>query len=329
MAIADGHMNLEQRVAALESRTVAGNEAWYDNLNFSGLIEVQASYTDPDSGNSSSDLIVATAQLGVEADLTENLSAAIVLLYEEDDTDLEVDVTTVSYVHGDSGFSFTLGQDYLPFGAYSTAFINDPLTLELGETRETALVANYEGGQFAGAFYLFNGDQDEDDRDQLSNFGARIAFVSDNFTIGADYISNLADSDGLQEGDYGLSSGEDVVDGFNIYGEFTIGSVMLFVEHLSALDEFAGDGNNSEPSATHFEIVYEMGAFTYAAAYQETDEALFSALPEERISVGLSTEIFGGLDLGIELVRDEDYAVADGGTGESIDSIVFQFAAEF
>ena len=166
LAIADGHTSLEQRVEALESKTAGNSELWYDTLTFSGLIEVEASYSDPDEGDSTSDLVVATAELGVEATLTENLSAALVLLHEEDDTDLEVDVATLSYAHSDNGFSFTLGQDYLPFGAYSTALINDPLTLEMGETRETALVTHYEKGQFTGTFYLFNGDQDEDDRNR-------------------------------------------------------------------------------------------------------------------------------------------------------------------
>ena len=321
--------SLEQRIAALESKTTGKGELWYDNLNFNGLVEVEAGYSSPDAGDSSSDLVVATVALGAEAALTENLSIAVALLYEEDDTDLEVDIATISYTHISNGFSLALGQDYLPFGAYSTALVNDPLTLELGETRETAFVASYESGYFASSLYLFNGDQDKDDRDRLNNIGARITFVSDNVAVGVDYISNLADSDGLQDGYYGFDAGEDVVDGSSIYGGFTFGSAQLFVEHLRALDEFAGDGNNSEPSATQFEISFEAGDFIYAAAYQETDEALFLGLPEERISVGLSTEILGGLGLAVELLRDEDYAIADGGTGDSTDSLVLQFAAEF
>ena len=329
LANADDYTKLEQRITELESKIASTNESWYDTLSFSGLIEIQADYTNPDSGDSSSDLVVATAALGIEAILTENLSMTLALLYEEDDTDLEVDVATLSYINSNNGLSFTLGQDYLPFGNYSTTLINDPLTLELGEARETTLVANYENGQFTGAFYVFNGDQDEDDRDQLTNFGTRIVFTDDQVTVGIDYISNLADSDSLQEGDYGLGSGEDVVDGTSVYSKFTIESVQFFVEHLRALDKFAVDGNNSEPTATHVEIAYAMGAFTYAAAYHKTDEALFLALPEERFSLGLITEVLGGLNLGMELVRDEDYATTDGGTGEFTDSIVIQLAAEF
>jgi len=189
-ALGDNHQILEQRVAALETKTENKGGARYDALTFSGVIEVEASYTDPDSGDSESDLVVATAELVAEAELSENLSAALILLYEEDDTDLEVDVATISYKHSTNGFSFVLGQDYVPFGSYSTILVNDPLTLDIGEARETAFIANYESGQFNGAFYLFNGDQDEDGHEHLNNFGARIAFVSGNFSVGVDYLSN-------------------------------------------------------------------------------------------------------------------------------------------
>ena len=327
--LGDNHQQLEERVTALEESILQHNKTGLADVSFSGVIEVEASYTDADSAESTSDLIIATAALGVDALLTENLSATLALLYEEDDTDLEVDIATLSYSHNDSGLSLTVGQDYLPFGGYSTVLINDPLTLELGEIRESALVANYQRGQFFSAFYLFNGDQDEDGRDQLTNFGARVAFVDKNFSVGADYLSNLADSDSLQDNDYGYSAGADVVDGASIYGEFTMDSVQLMLEHLRALDELAVDGNNSEPQATHIEIAFAVDNFTYGIAYQETDEAVFLGLPEERISIGFSTEILSGLDLALELVRDDDYSVADGGTGDSANQLVVQFAAGF
>jgi len=117
--------------------------------------------------------------------------------------------------------------------------------------------------------------------------------------------------------------------GSSLYGEVSLGSVHLALEHLSALDEFAGDGNNSEPTASQFEVSFETGNVTYAVSYQETDDALFLELPEERISVGLSTEILGSLGLGLELTMDDDYSVADGGTGDSTNSVVLQLAAEF
>ncbi len=311
--------SLEQRVSALESEN--------ERFTFSGALEIEASYTDPDSGNSSSDLVVATAELGAEAVIAENLSATLTLLYEEDDTDLEVDVAVLTYTQGP--LTFVLGQDYMPFGNYSTALVNDPLAIDFGEARETALVARYENGPLLGAIYLFNGDQDEDGRDRINNFGLRIGFSGDGFKVGADYISNLADSDGLQDNDYGYATGVDAVDGSSLYGELELGAVQIFAEYLTALDELGVDGNNSEPSAAQLEVALTSGNFTYALSYQQTDEALFLDLPEERVSVGMSTEVLGGLGLGVELTFDEDYSVSDGGTGDSTNSLVLQLSAEF
>lgn len=325
---ADNHQSLEKRVAALESSLLQSGQMWSDSLTFSGLIEVDASYVDPDSGDSTSDLVVSTVDLGVNASLTENLSVAMLFEYG-DNSNFQVDIATLAYTYDNSGLSFSLGQDYVPFGGYSTVLISDPLTLAIGETRETALIVNYEVGQFSSAFYVFNGDQDEDGRDQLNNFGARIAFANDNFTLGVDYISNLADSDSLQDGDYGYSAGADVVAGASVYTEITISSVKLVLEHLRALDELAVDGDDSEPQATQFELSFAVNNFTYGIAYQETDEAQFLGLPEERISIGFNTEIAAGLDLRVELLRDDDYSVADGGTGDTTNQLVVRLAAGF
>ncbi len=322
--------SLKDRLEKLEAKKESTEgSSWADRVTISGLIEVEASYEDPDSGSSSSDLVVATAELGIEAAVTEEISTNVVLLHEEDDTDLEVDVATISYQAGESVFSFVVGQEYVPFGVYETALVNDTLALEIGETRETAFIVNYEAGLFAGSLYVFNGDQDEDGDDTLQNFGASVGVNSESFSLGADYISNLADSDGLQENDYGYATGEDSVAGASFHAVANIGSIVLMTEYLTALDELANDGNDSEPNAFQIEAAIELGAITYAVSYQETDEAVFLELPEERVSLGLSTKILGGLGLGVQLQHDEDYSIADGGSGDDTDSIVIQLAAEF
>ena len=323
--------NLKQRLAVLENAKASEQEAgsWSENITVSGVLEFEGSYEDSDSASSSSDLVVATAELGIDAAVTDQISALVTLLYEEDDTDLEVDIASASYSPVDSGFSFLLGQDYLPFGAYETALVNDPLSLDIGEARETTFIVNYENDAVNGAFYIFNGDQDEDGKDTLVNYGARLAVSNDTFSMGLDYLSNLADSDGLQEKDFGYAAGADVVDGVSVYGSINVGAMTIMAEHLSALDDFGVNGNDSEPSASQFEIAVGAGNFTYAISYQQTDESVFIELPEERLSVGFSTEIFGGISLGAQLQQDEDYSVADGGSGDTTNAAVIQLAAEF
>ncbi|MFW6322315.1 MAG: hypothetical protein ACOC02_01675, partial [Guyparkeria sp.] len=63
--------------------------------------------------------------------------------------------------------------------------------------------------------------------------------------------------------------------------------------------------------------------------YQGTDEALALELPESRVIAALSVEIFPHTALSFEYAADEDYDVADGGTGESAGTFLTQLAAVF
>ena len=87
--------NAEQRIQYLEQRmqdqnkTIASKQTkgdnWSDALSFSGAIEVETGLSDPENAKSTSDTTVATVELAAEAAISDQLSANIVLLYEEDD----------------------------------------------------------------------------------------------------------------------------------------------------------------------------------------------------------------------------------------------------
>ncbi|MBK83894.1 MAG: LbtU family siderophore porin [Pseudomonadota bacterium] len=318
---------LERRIAALEEQAETQSSSSNSGLVIAGAVEVEAAYGEDYAGEASSDVAVATVELGLSHEISNELSANVVLLFEEDDTPLEVDVATLTYSPWESFFSFNLGQDYMPFGTYETMMVNDPLTLEIGETRETAIVANFENGPLNAAAYIFNGDQDQNNRDVATQYGARVGFANDVVALSADYISNIAESDGLQENDYGLAAGADFVAGASASAVISLSGAQIVAEHVRALDTLEGDGSDSEPSATHFEIGFENDVFNYAFAYQVTDEAFFLELPKERISLGLSKDFYHGLSMGIELSQDRDYDIEDGGTDETANNIVFQFAA--
>ena len=80
--------SLESRIKALEAinRTNKKVPVWSDKIAFAGLIELEAGYLKDYTDISSSDLVIATVQLGIQATINENISSEIVFLYEEDDT---------------------------------------------------------------------------------------------------------------------------------------------------------------------------------------------------------------------------------------------------
>ena len=332
---------LEQRVqdqssVVAEQKTTKESDTddnWYDNVEITGLVEVEAFYTDPEEGDSESDIVAATVELGLAANLNKQTSVEVIFLFEEDETDLEIDVAQLTHAFANSPWSLTAGQIYVPFGAYETALLSDPLTLEIGETRETTLLLGFEQNAVSGSFYIFNGDNSEGEDNEIDNWGANIGFGNDVFSVGIGYINDIGDSDVLQDS---LESNEvdDYTPGVSANGSVILGPITLIAEYTAATDEFGAEVlGGAEPSAANLELDYEFPiagkSTTFAISYQETDEALALELPETRLLLGLGFEINDHFNVGIELAFDEDYDVEEGGTGDSTTTALLQLAAEF
>nr|WP_242470968.1 LbtU family siderophore porin [Thiocystis violacea] len=346
-----------------EKRTLTeGDGAWYRNIQIAGLIEVEAAYVSPYEGDSESDITLATVELGLTAQVNDWVEAGITLLYEQNVTDLEVDVAYIKLANADvSPVFLTAGQIYLPFGDYGTNLVSDPLTLEIGETRETALQVGFAQAGFTGSAYLFNGDNQVKGQNQIDGWGANLGFAHEQegraWALGIGYINDLGDSDGLgdlvnenrvafldESIEAGLDTSAFSVDptdrtaGWTLNAAATFGPFNIIGEYLSATDDFdpisLGFGDRgAKPSAWNLEAGYSfeiMGRESVAAlAYQGTDEALALELPKERWLVGWSVEILERTSLSLEWARDRDYGAKDGGTGQSGDTLTAQLAVEF
>ena len=338
----------DRQIAALTQRAGGEGEGggWFQSVEIGGLLEVEAGYNDPDSGDSSSDVVVATVELLLNAQINDWVAGEVQLLYEEDETDLEVDIATITIADPDGPWFVNGGRQYLPFGTFETHMISDPLTLEIGETRETALMTGIESNGFVGGIYVFNGDLAEDGDNDIDSFGAFAGYGHEsgnsNFAVNAGYISNLGDSDVLQDAvndNLGGADLDDQVAGVALDAWFGVGPFTLIAEYITAVDSFEAselsfDGSGAEPSAFNVEAAYSFTLagkdVTFAIAYQETDEAVALELPEERIAVGLSVEVMENTTLSFEWAHDDDYSAADGGSGEN-DGGTFtgQLAVEF
>lgn len=341
----------------------AGSGGWFENVEIGGVIEVEGVYTDPYEGSSESDLVLATFELGIAAQVTDWVEAMASLLYEEDDTDLEVDLAMITIANPDvSPVFFSAGQFYMPFGAYETNLVSDPLTLEIGEARETAAQLGFIYQGFSGSVYAFNGDNKVNGDNQIGSWGANLAFAQERedlvWSFGAGYISDLGDSDSLQ----GLvadnraarwleltESRPEAAERFSLdpterTGGWTanLGVVYrdlnLIGEYLSAVDRFdphslSFKDKGAQPSAWNIELGYQFQAFgkesVAAIAYQGTSEAINLELPERRWALGWSIGLFDNTALSFEYAHDTDYGTGDGGTGNNANAFVAQLAVEF
>lgn len=340
---------LSNSVSRTQARVENGSTGgWWERVEIGGVIEIEAGANDPDTGDRSSDLVVATAEIGIAAQINDWIGSEITLLYEEDETDLEVDVATVTIAHPEGPWFVIAGQQFVPFGSYETNLVSDPLTLEIGEARETAVVAGIEANGFSGGVYVFNGDLDAGGDSDIDAFGGFAGYRQEGeaggFAVNLGYISDIGDANGLQDTiqenialamvDYDDQVAGVTVDAMLIRGPFTFIAEYTRATDRFDINELAFRGRGAQPSAFNLEAGYSFTlagrAATFAVAYQETDEAVALGLPQQRVAAALAVDVLDNTTLSFEWAHDDDYSAADGGTGENGgDTLTGQLAVEF
>lgn len=275
--------SVEQRLAKLEAQQQQGAAPVAQNVSFSGLVEVEGVVGE--AGNESySDLVVATVELGLAAEINDKVSAEVIALYEEDSTELDIDVATISIANIMGPVNLDLGKMYVPFGRFETALVNDTLVLEVGETNKTAALFGMEQNGLSVGAYVFDGDADREQH--VENYGVTLSFEQDNFAVGLDYISALTESDALSE-----EAWDEHSPAFSLSGRVTAGEINLVAEYLAATSELVLEGETEgvEPEVLHLEasigVSLNEQPFTFAVAYQQSEDAA-GYLPEERLSLG-------------------------------------------
>ena len=296
-----------------------------DWLELGGLVEIAAAYAEADGADPESTLNVSTVELGLVAHINPMITAEATLLYEDDgEQELSVDVAAITLLPTDN-WSIIGGQFYLPFGVYESAMISDPLTLQLGEIRETAVMVSRESGEFTTSVYLFAGDISEGSRDKLDNYGLSIAYViasnGIDFAGSAGYINDIQDSDTIQD----LVGGPAQRAG-GTYLTAVIGSgpVRLIAEYVGATGRIQ---TGEKPRAFNLELDYQLQILshdaTFALGMQTTHDAAGLGLAQSAVLTALSVGIREDTSLAFEYARAEGYNGDDSGT------LTAQLAVEF
>ena len=355
---------LEQRVAAQDEMIVekdrqiaelTGREdAWFDAVEIGGVIELEAAYAShgaddaPYEGDPSTTAELATLELGIAARIHDWVGAEIVVKNDDED-DIAIDETFLTIAPPEGAWALQTGRYVVPFGVYETNMISDPVTLDLGETGQDAVMFAAESGGLYGSVFAFNGDLNRGDDETIDGFGVTLGYAMEieggAIDANLSWINDLGESGGVNDVIDGLveendieEPGADNVPGWAASVVLGWGDVTLIGEYLTALDGFEGDGigfgsAGAEPSAWTVEANYgfDLGGrdATATVGYQGTSEATALELPENRSLVGLSVGMAEGVALSTEWKRDEDYGEAEGGTGKSADTVTVQLAAEF
>ena len=317
---------LRKKVEEMEEKKEGILGKILERVELHGLLEVEASYTATDfrghpidkslSGTENtreSDIILATAALGIDIDFHKYAKGHILFLWEEDKTEpVDLDEGTLT-LGGTENFPFFLvgGRFYIPFGMYNSHFITDPLTLELGESRESSVMVGFANDMFELKAGAFNGEVSQSrTHDTINSFYGCV-----NVTIppkwlrglelrgGISYTNNIAESDNLQDLINPLLGGrvDDLVPGLGAWLSATYGMFTLELEYIGALGNFrAGElvfdgshvGKRSAPKAWNAELaVRPMEKLELATRYGGSDE-IRGGIDPAIAAAGLPLEAF-------------------------------------
>ncbi len=311
-----------------------------ERITISGLLEIEGYYENLEfeggNSDSSSDFILATAQLSLAAEITEHFTGDISVLFEEDATEpIEVDEATINFEFLRMNGRF--GRQYLPFGVFHSHFISDPLTLELGETRETAFLLGYERSLFSLSAFVFNGDADKiGSEEHIRDWGAALTIApAGQILLGASYISDLADTGAGLVSEYRSRTA-----GWSAFSIFEWKRFDFTTEVLGAVDSFDsadfdedGDGKGDRPLAWNIETAFSPRDDIELALRVEGSRDFFG-FPELQYGADVSWSIVDNLTLSLEYLRgefDADFAETDeaGNPIERRDLVTAQLALEF
>ncbi len=281
-----------------------------------GSVTLNGVYSKEEGSDDSSELAPTEAQLGFMPMINDSIGGHFVLLYEEGE-DIAVDeanITLSQYGEG-MGFNFVGGLQYLPFGNYSSSMISDPLTLELGETGESAVVFGWANEAVSVRVGAFNGDVDAAGDDEVIDSLVASLEINTSYGIivGASYTSDLAESGNELIQPDGSDSTDHYIDSvagasFFITAEYDMFS--LVAEYVFAFDEFETDSitagedlTGPEPRAFNLELSFSpIERWDFAVRFEKAEDFQGDS---ERYGFTISYGIFSHMVLALEYLRTE------------------------
>lgn len=289
-------------------------------ISFSGLLEVEGAFSFLDMVNGEktreSDIALATVEISIEAAVTEKVRTHIHLLWEEDTPGsgmekVDIDEGIIEYDAGT--FEFTAGRFYMPFGMFYSSFINDPLTLELGETQESGVAFQFQPSDSSDLFIgLANGNVSNSTAgSNTTDFGVGLFLHpmkdgENTLDIGFQYYSDMADTDAEITGGTMVSDTTGAVAANLEYAtpKWTFNFELVGAESRFpvALDNNA-DGFGDRPTAWNAEVSTPVSEkLTVAFKYEKSDE--FMDFPKTRVGVVGSWELDENVLFDLEYLYD-------------------------
>lgn len=254
---------------------------------------------------------------------------------------------------------------YVPFGQYASWMVTTPLNESLARIlTRTALIGFTTHSGLYGQAYVYTGDRifRNNNNGIFSqggfNLGLDHTFSRFELDIGAGWVSNIADSQGMQNTGLnmvGFFNGFDMpvlfnninnniinvfvpnldnlrrnVAGGDVHAELTVSPFTLFAEFQSALNSFSPldmtfNTRAAKPYTMHTELDYDFQIswvhFKLFGAFDQTWQAYALNLPRQSYAVGLWTSLWKDTAEGIEFRHNTAYGWGTVATGGTINGI--------
>lgn len=234
-----------------------------DSLEFGVLLEVEG-FASKIGGENASDMVLATLAFDLEAALNEWIRGHIGLLWEQDSREEDnVDEGYIALGASESIPAYLIaGRFYQPVGNFESAFISDPMTLELMEMNRVAGMIGYGNPWIDLNAGAFNGDTKagvppgEGGDATISDFFASVTLIpSEQVKVGAYWLSDLMET--YNYGKIGESiadqPGYEKVGGAGAFANAYLGPVTLNAEYASAVSDYQVAGGSYTPAAFNLE----------------------------------------------------------------------------
>lgn len=263
-------------------------------FEFSGVVEIDHTTSDA-SGTKSNDTGISTAELDIATKLG-NFDINAVLLAEDigltnpvdfhpysteyRPDDLHVEELTVSTEVGSLGV--TVGQMAMPFGVFPTSIVNDPVTLEIGETKTNIglVISGKAGDKIEWNIGAFDGTHRSTTASESGFTVNAVMNINDSTSIGGGFLT----PQGAAAGGLGL---------VNLHASKGFGKSTVAVEYMATDDssingislDLGHELNDKTSLGLHYDMAQNLGllggagdytAYGVGAAYKLKDNVILN-----------------------------------------------------
>ncbi len=235
----------------------------FQSLEFGVLLEVEG-FASKIDGKNQSDILLATVAFDIEASMNDWLTGHIGLLWEQySREDNNIDEAYIALGASESiPFYLIAGRFYQPVGNFESAFISDPLTLELAEMNQVSVMIGYENSWIDLNAGAFRGDVKEGvatgngGDSTIDDFYASLSLApADAIKLGVYWLSDLMETYNMSRvgGDIATRPGYEKSGGAGAFINLYLGLFTFNAEYVSALQSYDLSGGSYVPAAFNLE----------------------------------------------------------------------------